>query len=142
MVYVFTLTFVFHSDDRENMGLDGVTSLLLSARGDTTPVSMYDDASFAPHVANEDIHRAKQNPTVSSPLNPIPFSGRCFPCIPPLLQGSSALVPGQYMPLYNPLSLAGITSAPPVQDESEQVPVECHYVFVDIYLLYSNVNLI
>ena len=143
MVYVCKLTFIFHSDDRENMGSDDATSLLLPAWGDTTPFGLYYDASFASHIANEDIHRAKRNHTASSPLNPIPFSGRCFPCIPPLHQGSSALVPGQYMPLYNPLSLAGITSAPPVQDESEQVPVECHYVFVtDIYLVHSNVNLI
>ena len=69
------------------------------------------------------------------------FSGRCFPCIDRLLQESSALVPGQYMPLYNPLSLADVTSALPVQDESEQVPVECHCVFVaDIYLVQSNVK--
>ena len=137
MVYVFTLTFVFHSDGMENMGLDNATTLLLSLLGDKTPFGLYEDASFAPHMANEGIHLAKRKHTASSPLNPIPSPGPYIPCIDWLHQGSSAFVPGQYTPLYNPPLLAGITSAPLVQDESEQVPVECHSVFVaDIYFVH------
>ena len=45
------------------------------------------------------------------------------------------------MALYKPLSQAGVTSARPVQDDSEQVPVEYRCVLVaDIYLVHSNVK--
>ena len=130
MVYVFTLTFVFHSDGMENMGLDNATTLLLSLLGDKTPFGLYDDASFAPHMANEGIHLAKRKHTASSPLNPIPSPGPYIPHVYGLRQDSSARITGQNTPLYKPPLLAGASS---VQDNSEQVPVECDCVLLCTY---------
>ena len=132
MVYVFML--VFHSDGRENTGLNDATSELLSLLGDETPFGLYDDARLALHMANEDIQTAKWKQTASSPVNPIPSPGPHIPHVYGLRQDSSAHVTGQNTPLYNPPLLAGASS---VQDNSEQVPVECYCVLVaDIYLVH------
>ena len=138
MVYVFMLMLVFHSGGRENTGLNDAPSELLSLLGDETPFGLYDDARLALHMANEGIHLAKWKHTTSSPVNPIPSPCPYIPRVYGLCQDSSARVTGQNTPLYNPPLLAGV---PPVQDDSEQVPVECDCVLVaDIYLVHSISN--